>query len=81
MKYLLLTVLLFAGCGERVIQKVYVDENGTEILKYKTIKMEYVCDERGYKYYKQHTYGNDIYLPLFENIGMMKDQTRQVMCK
>ena len=67
MKYLLLVVLIFAGCGERVTQKVYVDENGTEILKYKTIKMEYACDERGYKYYKQHTYQNDIYLPLFKN--------------
>ena len=77
MKYLLLTVLLFAGCGERVIQKVYVDENGTEILKYKTIKMEYACDERGYKYYKQHTYHYDIYLPLFKN-GM--NGAYQVVC-
>ena len=77
MKYLLLTVLLFAGCGERVIQKIYVDENGTEILKYKTIKMEYACDERGYKYYKQHTYQYDIYLPLFKN-GMYG--AYQVMC-
>lgn len=77
MKYLLLTVLLFAGCGERVIQKIYVDENGTEILKPKTIKMDYMCDERGYKYYRQHTHIHDIYLPLFKN-GI--NGAYQVMC-
>ena len=78
MKYLLLVVLIFAGCGERVIQKVYVDENGTPRPVYETIKMEYVCDERGYKYYKQHTYMYNIYLPLFEN---RQSGTHQVMCK
>lgn len=66
MKFIILTILiiLLTGCKDKV-EKVYVDANGTEIVKYKTIKLDYVCDERGYKYYRQHTYMFDIYLPLY----------------
>ena len=35
--------------------------------KYPIIKLEYVCDERGYMYYEQQGVAGKIYLPLFVN--------------
>lgn len=77
-----LVCLSFLGCGseDKKIVKVFVDENETKIktnTKLPIIKMSYACDERGYKYYKQHTYQNDIYLPLFKNTI---HASTQVMC-
>lgn len=83
MKYFLIIALfILTGCDQKVV-KVYVDENGTEIKKdtvLPVMKMSYVCDERGYKYYRQYTYMHYIYLPLFENIGGSGEHGRQVRC-
>lgn len=80
MKILLLfLVILFTGCQDKVV-KVYVDANGTEIKKdtpLPLIKMNYGCDERGYKYYSQRTHMYEIYLPLFEN---QNNGAHQVRC-
>ena len=40
MKFIILAILiiLLTGCKNKV-EKIYVDANGTEIVKYKTIKL------------------------------------------
>lgn len=80
MKYLLFILpILFIGCSETVVQKVYVDANGTEVYvkpEYRTIDPEIVCDKRGYAYYAIGTGGRfgsiasgsgETYTPMLEN--------------
>lgn len=68
--FAILSVLCLTGCDsikkemEKQHEIALKDSNKKDL---ETIKLQYVCDERGYMYYKQSVYMGMIHLPLFIN--------------